>query len=298
MTGNKRAIAVVVSGLVLLPWLAIEAAVAADPSKTPADAAPAASLGNLTVAQIVEKHIAARGGEQAWKAVQTLQLTGKVEAGKPDSVERSNALLAQEKQYRGKLATNNPELSKQVQVPFTLDVKRPNRSRMEISFAGKTAWQVYDGEHGWKFRPFLNRKDVEPFTADEAKTEQRQDPPEGPLFDYAARGSQVSLEKMEPVEGNPAYKLKLVAKDGSTRYLWIDARTFLDVKVQGASRRMDGRMHDVYVTQRDFRQVQGVMLPYVLETSVDGYPDTHKMLIEKVAVNPKLDDALFTKPHA
>jgi hypothetical protein len=29
---------------------------------------------------------------------------------------------------------------------------------------------------------------------------------------------------------------------------------------------------------------------------VDGYSDTHKMVIEKVAVNPALNDSLFVKP--
>jgi hypothetical protein len=33
-----------------------------------------------------------------------------------------------------------------------------------------------------------------------------------------------------------------------------------------------------------------------METGVEGYPDTHRMLIEKVTVNPKLSDALFSKP--
>ncbi|HEX4584485.1 MAG TPA: outer membrane lipoprotein-sorting protein [Burkholderiaceae bacterium] len=297
MSGNKRAAAAIVFGLMLSPWLATGAAPAAD-----------AKVANLTAAQIVEKHIAARGGQQAWKAVQTLQLTGKVEAGRADSYQRSMALFKQDKRFRGvslekKAAAQapdeaKPDLSKQVQLPFTLDVKRPHKSRMEIVFAGQTAWQVYDGVHGWKFRPFLNRKDVEPFTADEARTEAKQDNLEGPLFDYAAKGAKVTLDKVEPVEGHAAYKLKLVAKDGTTRYVWVDASTFLDVKVQGTPRRMDGKMHDVFVMQRDFRQVAGVMVPFVLETSVDGYPDTHKMLIENVAVNPKLDDARFTKPHA
>jgi len=40
------------------------------------------------------------------------------------------------------------------------------------------------------------------------------------------------------------------------------------------------------------------MIPFVLETAVEGYQETHKMIIEKVAVNPKLDDALFAKPGA
>ena len=52
------------------------------------------------------------------------------------------------------------------------------------------------------------------------------------------------------------------------------------------------------VTQRDFRSVRGLMVPFVLETAVDGYTDTHKMILDKVALNPQLDDALFVKPKA
>ena len=57
-------------------------------------------------------------------------------------------------------------------------------------------------------------------------------------------------------------------------------------------------MHNVSIYQRDFRNIQGVMVPYLLETAVDGYRETHKTVIETVAVNPKLEDSLFTKPQA
>jgi hypothetical protein len=50
--------------------------------------------------------------------------------------------------------------------------------------------------------------------------------------------------------------------------------------------------------QRDFRNVQGLMVPFVLETAVDGATDTHKVFIDKVALNPKLADARFEKPKA
>ena len=35
---------------------------------------------NLSVEQVVAKHIAARGGVQAWHAVQTLSVSGKMDA--------------------------------------------------------------------------------------------------------------------------------------------------------------------------------------------------------------------------
>ena len=40
------------------------------------------------------------------------------------------------------------------------------------------------------------------------------------------------------------------------------------------------------------------MLPFALETQVDGSPQTHKTLVEKATVNPALDAAAFSKPHA
>jgi outer membrane lipoprotein-sorting protein len=156
--------------------------------------------------------------------------------------------------------------------------------------------QVYDGTNGWKLRPFLNRNDVEPFTPEEAHSVAAQGEFEGPLVDYAAKGTKVDFEKVEPVEGRDAYKLKLTMKNGNVQHIWIDTQTFLDVKVDGAPRRMDGKMHDVWVSQRDFRSVQGLMVPFVVETAVDGYPNTHKMTIEKVALNPNLADAVFSKP--
>ena len=79
------------------------------------------------------------------------------------------------------------------------------------------------------------------------------------------------------------------------QHVWIDAQSFLDVKVEGTPRRMDGKMRTVWVYQRDFRSVQGLMVPFVLETAVDGYRDTHKMAIEKVALNPGLNDSLFAQ---
>jgi outer membrane lipoprotein-sorting protein len=280
--------------------LGLAAAVSQAPAKAQ-ESRPAVS--NLTVAQIVDKHVAARGGLQAWRAVQTMSLSGKMDAGAGDSQARALRIARGGKAPSGTAAlaptragSDKGEADKQVQLPFVLQTKRPNKSRLEIEFAGKTAIQVYDGTQGWKLRPFLNRNDVEPFTAQEAKAEAEKGDMVDSLVDYAAKGTKVELEKAEPVEGHDAYKLKLRMKGGEIRHVWIDAQSFLDVKVEGVQRRMDGRMHDVWIYQRDFRPVQGLMMPFVQETAVDGYPGTHKMVIEKVAVNPKLDDALFTKP--
>ena len=157
--------------------------------------------------------------------------------------------------------------------------------------------QVYDGSNGWKVRPYLNRGDVEPFTAEEAKSEAEKAEMDGPLIDYAAKGTKVELAGVEPVEGHDAYKLKLTTKSGDVQHVWIDEKSFLDVKVDGLPRRMDGRMRNVWVYQRDFRPVQGLMMPFAYETAVEGFPQTHKMTIQTVTVNGALDDSRFAKPQ-
>ena len=262
--------------------------------------------GGLTAADIVEKHVAARGGLQAWRTLQTLSLSGKLEAGHGSNDRRRLAMAnergAVSKNQAAAQVTAEPaakaDADPQVLLPITLEMKRPNKSRVEIEFAGKTSIQGFDGVQGWKLRPYLNRNDIEPFTAEEAKTEAAKADIDGPLLDYAAKGTKVALAGVEPVAGHDAYKLKLTLKNGDVQHIWIDTKSFLDVKVEGLKRRMDGRMHDVYVYQRDFRSVQGLMVPFILETAVEGYRETHKLIVEKVAVNPKLDDSRFAKPGA
>jgi len=317
MFGVRQILVVAVLGatsslMMLSPGLAADAAAPgsnANKTKAPAAKAPAAEsapqLPKLTAVQIVEKHVAARGGAQAWKTVKTMQLSGQLEAGRGDNIVRAKKLVNGGKKASGKGRTgeiaaasgaNEPE--KEIQLPFTLDLKRPNLTRVEVLFDGKTAVQVYDGAHGWKLRPFLNRHDVEPFTADEARTEASRDDLDGPLIDYAAKRTKVELDGVELVEGQPAYKLKVTPKSGAVKHVWIDGKSFLDVKMDGFPKHMDGTMHPVYVYQRDFRAVQGVMIPFVVETAVDGYTETHKLLVEKATINPQLDDVLFSKPHA
>lgn len=254
----------------------------------------------LNAEQVVRKHVEARGGQDAWHAVQSMAWSGQMDIGPGDSAARS-ARYVKASNRKSKAARSVPaesvEGAEQVQVPFVLETKRPGMSRIEIEFAGKTAVQVFDGAKGWLLRPYLNRQDWEPFTADQARSYQGKGAFEDPLIDAAAKGTRVQLVSMDRVDGREAYKLKLVAKDGGSSHVWIDAQTFLDVKVEGEPRRMDGKMRTVWVTQRDFRPVQGVMVPFLLETSVEGFSDTHRIVVEQVALNPPIDDARFTRPR-
>ena len=251
----------------------------------------------LTAAQIVDKAVAAQGGLQAWHAVQTLTLSGKIDAGAGDSLARSQRYMQRVSPTRNMIAPSKADKTEQVQLPFVMKMKRGRKSRLEIEFAGKTALQVYDGTNGWKVRPFLNRNDVESFTADETKAQAQESDLDGPLVDYAAKGTKVELDGTEKVEGREAYKLKLTQKSGDVKHVWIDAQNFMEVKIEGTPRRMDGKMHSVAIYLRDYKSVQGVMVPHLFETAVEGNKETHRMVIESVVVNPKLEDTQFSKPQ-
>ncbi len=263
-----------------------------------------ASQAKLSAAAIVEKNVAARGGLQAWRGVQTMLMQGRLGAG-GNRRATIPVPIPDQKSSRQTLPTRPAE---EVQLPFFMELKRPGKMRMELQFNGQTAIQVYDGANGWKLRPFLNRRVVEPFTTEEMKISSMQADVDGYLVDYAAKGIQIELVGMEKVEDRDTYKLRLTMKNGQALHDWIDAQTFLEAKVEGQPRWLDGVSHPVEVYYRDYRPIGGLQIPHILETKVlqaartaKGFKDppvpAEKITIEKVVVNPKLDENHFSKPE-
>jgi hypothetical protein len=261
----------------------------------------------LSAAAVVDKNIAARGGLQAWRGVQTMTMSGTLGAGGNQRA-TLNAPPPVPSSHKGFEATMPTRPVDEARLPVTIYLARNRKMRVELAFKGDTALQVYDGANGWKLRPYLNRRVVEPFTDEELKTSASQPDLDGPLVDYAAKGSKVELAGMEKVEGRDTYKIKLTFKDGESKNVWIDAESFLETKVEGQPRRLDGTYHSVEVYYRDYHDVSGLKIPFTLETRVlpvaktaTGLRDTpvppEKMIFDKIVVNPKLDASLFTKPE-
>ena len=244
---------------IIIVLLAVPLVVVADSTTAPVD---------LTAAQIVERNISARGGLQAWRTVKTLSMSGKLDAG-------------------GK---------QKVQLPFVLEMERNRKTRLELQFNGQTAVQVYDGTNGWKLRPFLNRHEVESYTPDELKATALQADLDGPLVDYAAKGTKVELAGTEKVRDHDTYKLKLTLKNGQVQHVWVDSKTFLETRIEGTPRRLDGKMREVSTYPSEYRSVSGLMMPHLIETVAEGTKQAERIQIDSVVVNPKLDDSTFAKP--
>ena len=294
MSFNRTAVPILVAGLLGLsvPVFAATSPVAAKPAASrPAAAKPAVAkpvaapvLPALSAQQVVDRYVAARGGASAWKALQGMELKGKMGAGATtyESVTAKRSLERKERE--------------EMMLPFVMDSRRPNKSRLEITFNGQTAVQVYDGVNGYKYRPYLGREDWEPYSADELKQAAAEPGIDGLLIDFAARGSRVESAGTDIVEDKPAYRLKVTDRNGQVRRAWIDAGSFLEVKEDGAPRKLDGKMHPVAVYLRDYKAEQGLMIPRTIETAVQGVPKTEKIMVDSVVINPKLDDSRFGKP--
>jgi hypothetical protein len=275
------AVAVLAAGALLARW------------KTPAERA---------AVPILQKNAEARGGLAAWRKVRTLSMEGTLDAGTPrDPAKQAGAYLqawrqtkadARRRAIQGAAGGEQP-----VQLPFVMELGRPRKSRVELTFRGEKAVQVYDGSSGWKLRPFLGRREVEPFTAEEARVAAQQTGLDGPLLDADRKGSRVELLGREPVEGRDAYKLHVTLRTGDIRNVWVDAETYLEVKVDG-ERRMDGKPRPVFTYFRDYRTVDGLVIPHELETAVEGVRGSEKIRVEHVAVNPPLDESRFGRPDA
>jgi hypothetical protein len=266
--------------------------------------AAAFAAAQLPVEQILARNAAARGGLEAWRKVTTVSMSGQMDANKPRSSRPDyHPPVANPKRppVAGAAPAAAPDdPNKVVELPYRLEMKRPLRTRLEIDFDGKTAVQVYDGVQGAKIRPYLGRSAAEPYTSAELKLAAAEQELDGPLIDHERKGTKVAAEGIEKVDGSDAYKLKLTFKDGTVRHLWVDANSFLEVKMDG-SRHLDGKSHVIETYMRNYKSVNGLMFPMLTETVIQGVPGSSKITVATVSVNPALDDSRFkadAKPTA
>ena len=234
-----------------------------------ADSDQAGSV-NLSAEQIVAKNAQARGGLDAWRKVGSMVWIGRVE-------------------------TSNGGMPAR----FVLAMKRPNKTRFEIVSMNRMALRVFDGAQGWKLRPMRQGEQANllPYDAQELRFAQDEQVIDGPLIDHAAKGIDVKLGSVDEIEGHKAYRLDLHLPSGATRRVWIDASTFLDVKSEHERRATPlgpASLVDVYYLE--YREVEGVKIPVVIESGAASAPPIDKLTIEKVQVNPKLDDKMFERP--
>jgi outer membrane lipoprotein-sorting protein len=184
-----------------------------------------------------------------------------------------------------------------MEAPFTMEILRPNKMRMEFTVQGMTGVQAFDGTAGWSVMPFMGKTEPEAMPEDEAKIMQEEADIDGLLMDYKDKGRQVEYAGKEELEGTPVHKLKVTQKNGDVVNVYIDAEQYLQLK-QSGKRKVRGQEIESETIFGDFKTVEGLVYPHSIEQKAAGMPGGMVMTISKIEVNPSLADSRFAMPAA
>lgn len=225
----------------------------------------AVPAGAQTVDDILAKNTTAKGGLAKLKAVNSVRASGRVTLG--------------------------PNM----EAPIIFEQKRPRSIRVEVTVQGLTIIQAFDGTVGWMLNPMSGNKDPEPMPAEMLKNIEEQADVDGPFIDYKAKGTTIELLGKDSADGAECYKLKLTLKSGDTRTYFINAETFLEVKVE-AKTTVRGAETESDTIIGDWKPVEGMMMAFSMDAGQKGAPARQRITLEKIEVNPALDDARFKLP--
>lgn len=226
-----------------------------------------AAVWGQTADEIIDKHLQAIGGKDKLKAVQTQRFSGKMVMGQG------------------------------MEAPFTMEMSRPNKMRMEFTIQGMTGVQAFDGKTSWSLMPFLGKNEAEAAPAEETAKMAEQSDMDGLLLDYKEHGRTVEYAGKEDLEGTPAHKLKVTQKSGDVAYVYIDTEQYLQLK-QTSKSTVRGQEVESEMTFGDFKKVDGILVPHSIEQKAKGMPAGMVMTITKVEINPDVADGRFTMPAA
>ncbi len=219
-----------------------------------------------TADELVNKNVAARGGLEKIKAIQTLRLTGSAMTpyGIPAVIVNENM--------------------------------RPDLVRESFTIAGMTAVQAYDGTTGWQIQPFGGKKDPQLMGEDDLRDLQLDADLEGPLVDYKAKGNTVEFLGHDVVDGDDALRLKVTLKDGDIVYYYLDPDTYLEIR-KDVQEFIRGSVRESRYDLGSYKPVAGVMFPFSITSGPKSDPDSATTItVDKIEVNIPIDKSDFAVP--
>lgn len=256
--------------MTLILWLLVSHATEGQrhsgPSNMPPDPTPKPS--ELNASQLLTKHYAAHGGEQKLKAVQSVKMMGTWE-------------------------TNQGTSS-----PVTLLIA-PGRylRRIEKQGSGGVSIKAVDGPTAWEISPQFGLSKPTPMVARDAARYRRLADPQGPLVNAPAKGNKIEVVGKMPWRDTQVYKLKVTFRDESVSYYYLDARSFLLVRVV-SKLYLHQLNKDIDLEQifQDYRDVNGVKWPFVEKVNAPEANFIQTLTWKSIEVNKPLDPAAFKAP--
>jgi outer membrane lipoprotein-sorting protein len=212
-----------------------------------------------SVEDIIAKHLDAMGGLERLKDIQTMKKVAKVT-------------------MQGRQATS------------TMYFKRPNLSRQEVVVDGKTVISAFDGTTPWIINPLTGFNSPVTVSGAQAASIREDSSFDGPLVEYKFRGTIIDYVAREPLGEGEAYHLRVTTASRQIRHLYLDATTYLEVKL--AAEVDKTKLEQL---SSDYRDVEGVKVAHHLKTIVNGSVQG-EMRLESVEFNLPIETALFRMP--
>jgi hypothetical protein len=228
---------------------------------------PALAAGQ-TVDEIVSRHVAARGGLDKLRAIQTIKMTRTVASGIGSTIR------------------------------VVVDKKRPDLFRLEqgATTAGATLTpRGINADGAWDV---LQGKPVARAATLSAEARDVEGDFDGILVDWKSKGHTVALEGRESFPGGEAYKFKVTLKSGLVRTIYLDAKTYLDRRHTGVLNLPGGRRFDVIIDFDNWKDVDGVKFPFDITEERTGKEPVVTLVTytDKIELNVPMDDGLFAMP--
>jgi hypothetical protein len=208
-----------------------------------------------TAEEVIERHIQAIGGREAWQAIKTMVVVFSIQSsgGEQTRIERM---------YKR---------------PFFYRQGLEGSSRFRAT-DGESVWTVADKE--WK----KNEENPEPYM--------RMTSMDNWFIDYSAKGISYSFIGLEYFNGSPVYHLRRIFWDGFQQDLFFSAVTNLLTEIK-SDYVQDQPFMKSYLSLWNYREVKGIKIPFVFIRNVGSLEPPHGGLIEEVKINVPLDDTLF-----
>ena len=213
----------------------------------------------LSVDEIVAKHLDAIGGLERLKDIQTMKKVAKVT-------------------MQGRETTT------------TMYFKRPNMSRQETTVDGKQVINAFDGTTPWIINPHTGFNRPVAVSGAQAASIREDSSFDSPLVDYKSRGTIIDYVGKEPLGEGEAHHLRVTSASRQVRHLYLDATTYLELKLAA-----DVGGAKLEQLSSDYRDVEGVKVAHHLKTVVNGAVQA-EMQLESVEFNLPLETALFRMP--
>lgn len=194
-----------------------------------------------------------------------------------------------------------------MEMPFVQKIKRPGKVRIEVLVQGSQMLQVYNGEIGWMVAPWLGTDEPQDMGDDQLDQLKEQADFEGKLWNWKDKVESLELLGKEDMEGTEVYKLKMVefveeeneeeneeAAKPDIRHIYIDAENFVVLKIQ-LKKIVRGNEMEIEIFQSNYKEVEGIIMPFSMETKMGGNTVT-QITLKEYTLNVEFDDSEFEKP--